>query len=563
MSDPLVDTSEAVEIAPRIWWVGSMLPDDKFQCHVYLIEQGDQSVLVDPGSALIADEIIRKIKSVTSLANIRWLICSHADPDIIGALPKLVARGLHPDASIVTYWRDEALIIHSGTPLPFWRIEEHDWQLELEDRTLKFVFTPYLHFAGAFCTFDETSGTLFSSDLFGGFTTDQSLYATSLAYFDAIRGFHEHYMPSREILAHSLQMLRALPMKRIAPQHGQIIPERLIAPIMDRLEKLECGIFLLARDDPGLRFLLGANRTIHDVVDTLIRAQQFSAVVDHLAGLASKLIKANYLELWAGGDEMRLHFDVSDDYAGRVDEPPADVQQVLDGGKGPTGQRLILPLVSPTSDRVDGAVVLGFDDRPMLDEPTMAVMAQIISLVEVGLEREVLLRSADLERAAWHSRAIHDSLTGLYNRVSLTDTFTRLLSFDDHNSAPQIAALIIDIDRFKEFNDSFGHATGDRVLQHVAEAITTSVRPADLAFRFGGEEFLVLLTNVDGPTAIAAAERIRLRVASPVHDSPSVTVSVGVAMRQRGEEPEALIARADHAMYHAKALGRDRIEVSL
>lgn len=96
-----------------------MIPDDRFQCHAYLIEQGDQSVLIDPGSALIGDEIIRKIESITPLHNVRWLVCSHADPDIIGALPALVARGLHPEAHIATFWRDEALIIHSGTPLPF------------------------------------------------------------------------------------------------------------------------------------------------------------------------------------------------------------------------------------------------------------------------------------------------------------------------------------------------------------------------------------------------------------------------------------------------------------
>ena len=232
----VLDTDEAIELAPRVWWVGMMLPDDRFQCHVYLIEQGDQSVLIDPGSALVASEMIRKVESIVPLTSIRWLVCSHADPDIIGALPALEARGLSPDAAIVTYWRDEALIVHSGTPRPFWRIEEHDWRLDLEDRTLRFVFTPYLHFAGAFATYDETSGTLFSSDLFGGFTEDPSLFATSIEYFDAIRAFHEHYMPSREILAHSLQMIRELPMLRIAPQHGQVIPGELIEPIMEKLE---------------------------------------------------------------------------------------------------------------------------------------------------------------------------------------------------------------------------------------------------------------------------------------------------------------------------------------
>lgn len=561
MSSDQINTSEAVELAPRVWWVGSLLPGDKFQCHVYLIEQGDQSVLIDPGSALIADEVIRKVDSVIGLANVRWLICSHADPDIIGALPALLARGLHPEATIVTHWRDEALIVHSGTPLGYWRIEDHDWRLVLEDRTLRFVFTPYVHFAGAFCTFDEMSGTLFSSDLFGGFTEDQALVATSIEYFHAIRAFHEHYMPSREILVHAIDQLRELPIRRIAPQHGQVIPDDLVLPIMDRLEKLECGIYLLARDDPSLAFLLAANQTIRDVVNMLVREQKFSVVAAHLAELSSQLLGATYLELWAETEGEFLQFEQADGFVGHLAELPGDVRAVLCGETPPRSTRLILALTSPLTNHIEGAAILGFRKEPILDGPTLAVVWQITSLVEVGLEREVLRRSVDLERTKWHERAIHDTLTGLYNRVSLADAFRRLTAFDDRNATPQLAALMIDIDYFKKVNDTFGHPTGDRVLQYVAHSITTSVRPSDLTFRFGGEEFLVLLSNVDQAIAQAAAERIRASVATPTEERPTVTVSVGVAMRRPGEQNDALVMRADRALYQAKSNGRDRVEI--
>jgi diguanylate cyclase (GGDEF)-like protein len=562
VSDVQINISEAVEIAPRVWWVSTLLVGDKFQCHVYLIEQGDQSVLIDPGSALTAEEVIRKVDSVIGLENVRWLVCSHQDPDIIGALPALVARGLHPEAAIVTHWRDEDMIRDSGTPLTYWRIEEHDWRLALEDRTLQFVRTPYLHFADAFVTFDEMSGTLFSSDLFGGFTDDRSLFATSVAYFDSIRAFHEHYMPSREILAHALEQLRELPIRRIAPQHGQVIPEDLVAPIMDLLEKLECGIYLLAREDPGLAFLLAANRAIHDVVDALVREEQFSAVTAQLAELAQQSLGAQYLELWAATGETLLQFEQGDGFAGHRADPPADVQGVLRGEPAPDSARLILALTSPASNQIDGAVVLGFRERPNLGKPAIAVVGQIAGLVEVGLEREVLRRSADLERAAWHERAIHDTLTGLYNRVLLSDSARRMFALDDRNETAQVAALMIDIDLFKRVNDTYGHPTGDRVLQHVAQAITQSVRPSDLVFRFGGEEFLVLLPDVDEATAIAAAERIRTRVAHPSEECPDVTVSVGVAHRHEGEDHEDLVARADLALYQAKSNGRNRVEVA-
>jgi diguanylate cyclase (GGDEF)-like protein len=557
--EDLVDTTEAVQLAPRVWWVGSMIPDDRFQCHACLIEQGDQSVLVDPGSALISHEIIRKIESVTPLTNVRWLVCSHADPDIIGALPALVAHGLHPEARIVTFWRDETLIVHSGTPLKFWRIEDHDWALELEDRTLRFILTPYLHFAGAFCTYDEESETLFSSDLFGGFTLDTSLYATSMDYFDAIRAFHEHYMPSREILTHTLEELRRLTLRRITPQHGQVIPEHLIIPIMDSLEALECGIYLLARNEPGLRFILNANHVVKGVVDVLIQSKKFSEVVEHLSKMAAQVLRTDYLELWATRDDLVVRFDESDGFRGRISDPPIDVQLVLHGSSESPGQRLLMPITSPSTSQIIGAVVLGFAETTILDQPTLAVLSQLASFVEVGLEREMITRAAQSERAAWQLRAMHDSLTGLLNRASLVDTFTELIDTDQAGGHPPMAALMIDLDLFKLVNDNFGHVVGDQVLQHVAQSIKSSIRPTDLAFRYGGEEFLVLLSGVDSHTAITAAERIRSRVSDVPAGLPPVTLSVGVAMRRDSEDPKSLIARCDEALYTAKQSGRNQV----
>jgi diguanylate cyclase len=311
-----------------------------------------------------------------------------------------------------------------------------------------------------------------------------------------------------------------------------------------------------------LAFLLAANRAIHDVVDALVREEQFSAVTAQLAELAQQSLGAQYLELWAATGETLLQFEQGDGFAGHRADPPADVQGVLRGEPAPDSARLILALTSPASNQIDGAVVLGFRERPNLGKPAIAVVGQIAGLVEVGLEREVLRRSADLERAAWHDRAIHDPLTGLYNRVLLSDSARRMFALDDRNETAQVAALMIDIDLFKRVNDTYGHPTGDRVLQHVAQAITQSVRPSDLVFRFGGEEFLVLLPDVDEATAIAAAERIRTRVAHPSEECPDVTVSVGVAHRHEGEDHEDLVARADLALYQAKSNGRNRVEVA-
>ena len=471
----------------------------------------------------------------------------------------MIARGLHPEAVIVTHWRDEALMVHSGLPLRYWRIEEHDWRLELEDRTLQFVFTPYLHFAGAFGTFDPATGTLFSSDLFGGFTDDHSLFASSVEYFDAMRAFHEHYMPNREILDHVLQELRQLPLHLIAPQHGQIIPEHLIAPIMDLLEKLECGIYLLAREDPGLAFLLAASETLHRVKDTLVKEQHFSIVATYLAGLAQLSLGADYLEFWSMVDDVVLQFDQSDGYAGHATQMPPDVEEIVHGRDVSPEGRIFFSLRSTDSGKVNGVMVMGFAGPHEFDEATSGILTQIVSLVEVGLEREVLFRSMEMDRTSWQTKAVHDPLTGLLNRASLEDSERRLIALDNLNDVPHLAALMVDIDFFKRVNDTLGHLAGDRVLARVAKAITTSTRSNDLAFRYGGEEFLVLLSQVEARTAVEAAERIRATVRATTGGGPEVRVSIGVAVRTAGEDAESMVQRADQALYRAKENGRDQL----
>ncbi|MDH2903966.1 MAG: GGDEF domain-containing protein [Actinomycetota bacterium] len=136
------------------------------------------------------------------------------------------------------------------------------------------------------------------------------------------------------------------------------------------------------------------------------------------------------------------------------------------------------------------------------------------------------------------------------------------MALDDLNEVPHLAALMVDIDFFKKINDTFGHPAGDRVLERVARAITASTRSNDMAFRYGGEEFLVLLSQVEAATAVEAAERIRAHLRTSMGAGPEVKVSIGVAVRNVDEGASALVERADAALYRAKSNGRDQVFVS-
>ena len=159
--------------------------------------------------------------------------------------------------------------------------------------------------------------------------------------------------------------------------------------------------------------------------------------------------------------------------------------------------------------------------------------------------------------------AATDGLTGLFNRRYLEGALERELARADRSSSG-LALLLLDIDHFKSFNDTYGHAMGDLVLKKVATTLQRCLRQADVLARFGGEEFVVLLPQVGARGAMESAERIRATLErSGIHPGgprQRVTVSIGLAMfPDHADSSESLLRAADEALYRAKDAGRNRI----
>ncbi|MCL4809546.1 MAG: GGDEF domain-containing protein [Thermoanaerobaculia bacterium] len=159
-------------------------------------------------------------------------------------------------------------------------------------------------------------------------------------------------------------------------------------------------------------------------------------------------------------------------------------------------------------------------------------------------------------------RATTDALTGLANRATFLERARRELARAERGGS-SLALALLDIDRFKRFNDRYGHQAGDRVLALAGRAVAGAVRGIDLAGRYGGEEIVLVLVDVDAEAALAAVERVRAAVARvEVPNVPeAVTVSAGLALHhgafERADLP-GLVRRADEALYASKAAGRDR-----
>lgn len=157
--------------------------------------------------------------------------------------------------------------------------------------------------------------------------------------------------------------------------------------------------------------------------------------------------------------------------------------------------------------------------------------------------------------------ALVDSLTGLGNRAALDSALHRELRLAERQKTA-LSMLIIDVDHFKKINDLLGHSRGDEILKQVAHLLADSLRDSDLVYRYGGEEFVVLLSNTGPEGAATIAERLRRTVAQVFADSERpVTVSMGISSRRpQGEVSlHSLFDRADQALYRAKAMGRNRV----
>ena len=167
-------------------------------------------------------------------------------------------------------------------------------------------------------------------------------------------------------------------------------------------------------------------------------------------------------------------------------------------------------------------------------------------------------------RETLRSLSIRDPLTGLYNRRYLEESLPRELHRASRTGSP-IAAIMIDVDHFKRFNDEFSHDAGDLVLRSFAEIIMNSIRPSDLACRLGGEELVVILPEATTEVALARAEslRVALRALALRHEGKTlgtVTASFGISVYpEHGTTTESLLHSGDTALYRAKREGRDRV----
>lgn len=198
-----------------------------------------------------------------------------------------------------------------------------------------------------------------------------------------------------------------------------------------------------------------------------------------------------------------------------------------------------------------------FSSRTVLD----------LAILFVGIVIGVVLHRTSTRFRTITERSIRDPLTDAYNRRHLDEALPRLLNRHDRGALRDLSLVIVDIDRFKAINDTWGHAVGDTVIRRLGEVMAGAARQDDLVCRLGGEEFVAVLPGADEAAAARYAERVRRAVAR-IDDLDPVpvgrfTISAGVARRRHGETADDLLTRADRGLYAAKDGGRNRVVLSV
>jgi diguanylate cyclase (GGDEF)-like protein len=191
-------------------------------------------------------------------------------------------------------------------------------------------------------------------------------------------------------------------------------------------------------------------------------------------------------------------------------------------------------------------------------ESELVLLENLLSILIYPLRNSIQFKKASL-------LAHCDALTGVRNRSTFDESLEREISLSQRYRQ-DISLLVIDIDFFKKVNDTYGHSAGDEVLKEVAATIQHNIRTTDMLFRYGGEEFVVLLTNSDCDDSSVIADRILESVREINMDvaeqKMDLSVSIGLACRNKLDDGMTLFKRADKAMYEAKNKGRDQLRVA-
>ncbi|RUS47391.1 diguanylate cyclase [Cohnella sp. AR92] len=314
------------------------------------------------------------------------------------------------------------------------------------------------------------------------------------------------------------------------------------------LDQAPCGYFSIS-DTGIIRF---ANRTLANMLG-LEREDMLGKHIESYLSNTNKLFFHTYFYPF-----MQLYGHVNEMYLSLRSSSQPDVPVLLNGARQEhEGETVTVCVVVEMRKRLE-------HEKDILE--TKRRLEQLVQETnEANRKLELLHREYEAKQQELLSMnlqletlALTDPLTGLKNRRFFQESLLAHIASFRRSQAP-FSILLIDIDRFKSINDTYGHPVGDLVLTELARLLQASSRETDVVARFGGEEFIVLLEGADQTSSVRIAERYRAAIEATPMGKLNITASMGVATMTAEDTSETLIDRADQALYQSKENGRNRV----
>lgn len=474
-------------------------------CNPYLIVDGDEGVLIDPGSVLDFEDVYENVCSIISLEKIKYVILHHQDPDFCSAVPLFEKAGAKFE--IVTHWRTQTLVKYYGIQSNYYIINENEFKLTLASgRTLGFVLTPYLHFPGAFTSYDYQSRILFSSDLFGAFSYEWSLYAKG-DYIEKMKTFHEHYMPANSIIRPVMELFLGMEINMIAPQHGSIIKENIIAHIKE-LRDLECGTLLnpIKRDLAKSGGYMAICSTVLKRLGSIFNQESVRELVADL-------------DLTLDDNLNITDYNVTGDVLWNM------IFERILARKGTTWLMVIEPLTETLAKEYDIPMPEVFSSHiKKAEEEASSLNEQNRMLKEINNRLETSIQESQ-------NKLIRCDITGLYNfsffKNYLASEINSIL-IDSSGQNPGL--IIISLDNIERIEYLYGHDEVEEIQRNVVFLLESLKTGNDIFFKLQGVVFACYLPQTSKEAAQAFAEKIRNTIAASEKFIEKITASIGLAL---------------------------------
>ncbi len=499
--------SSPVAIGEGVYWVGSAKQFKELNCNPYLIIDGEEGVLIDPGSPLDFEEVLANVTSLLPLEKIRYIVLQHQDPDFCSSTPLFEQHGFKGE--IATHWRAAALIQFYGITSPFYLLNNNEWGLSFgNERILHFYQTPYLHFPGAIVTYDAMTRILFSSDLFGALSGNPALFSEQCAfdYIEAMKSFHEHYMPSNAILRPVMEMLLQLEIKIIAPQHGSIIRHDVRRHI-ETLRDLECGLFLQPIQHE-LSNINGYTKLINQVLQryrTIIAPQELASFFQD-SDIVVDPVNAELHDFNSSGEELWQRFF-----------------EIIYSRQGVQLLTFIEPLVKKLT------LEYMLELPQIFNSAFFSIEQSNLQLLEKNQALSTLSDRLEENLLATQEALLQCPLTKLRNehvfRLYLSGQCKRY-----QETKRDGALLLIGLDNLGRFNLQYGKAAGDAALKTLAVSLTEEFPSVRTLFKLDGPVFACTLEEATFADALQHAEKIRYSVENSDRFLTKMTVSIGLVM---------------------------------